>query len=98
MSTSTSTTTKKKSIVQQLLSVHSEGIHLFIKKNADYGDAFHRYGIIGVLMRIDDKIQRAMNISKTQVVLVSTESLRDTLMDLHNYAAMAIMLMDEQHI
>lgn len=70
----------------------------FVKKNADYGDAFHRYGIIGVLMRIDDKIQRAMNISKTQVVLVSTESLRDTLMDLHNYAVMAIMLMDEQHI
>jgi hypothetical protein len=29
------------------------------------------------------------------VTLVNNESLRDTLIDLHNYAAMAIMLMDE---
>ena len=37
-------------------------------------------------------------ISKTNVQLVKTESLRDTLIDLHNYAAMAIMLLDEDEI
>jgi len=29
--------------------------------------------------------------------MVNDESLRDTLIDLHNYSAMAVMLMDEPH-
>ena len=36
-----------------------------------------------------------MSITKTGVNLVSDEGIRDTLIDLHNYAAMALMLMDE---
>ena len=68
---------------------------LFAKKNKDYGDAFAKYGVIGVLMRMEDKIQRAMSITKNGVNLVDDEGMRDTLIDLHNYAAMAIMLMDE---
>ena len=43
-------------------------------------------------MRIEDKIQRALSISKSGVTLVGDEGLRDTLLDLHNYAAMALML------
>jgi hypothetical protein len=43
-----------------------------------------------------DKIKRLQNISKTQVQLVNDEQLRDTLIDLHNYSAMAIMLLDEE--
>ncbi len=34
------------------------------KKNADYGDAFAKYGLVGVLMRIEDKIQRGLSIKK----------------------------------
>ena len=33
--------------------------------------------------------------SNKGVALVDSESLRDTLIDLHNYAAMGIMLLDE---
>jgi len=73
----------------------AEGLALFTKKNADYGDAFAKYGTIGVLMRIEDKLQRAMSITKNGVNLVNDEGIRDTLIDLHNYAAMAIMLLDE---
>jgi len=65
------------------------------KKNIDYGDAFAKYGVIGVLMRIEDKLQRSMSITKNGVNLVNDEGIRDTLIDLHNYAAMALMLMDE---
>jgi len=75
--------------------IHSDGLELFKKKNADYGDAFAKYGVIGVLMRIEDKIQRAMSITKNGVVLVNDEGIRDTLLDLHNYAAMALMLLEE---
>lgn len=81
---------------EQLQKVQSDALTLFQKKNKDYGDAFANYGTIGVLVRLSDKISRAVSISKSSVTLVNDESLRDTLIDLHNYAAMAIMLMDEE--
>ena len=82
--------------VDQLKAVQQNALKLFTKKNIDYGDAFAKYGIIGVLMRIEDKIQRSLSITKNGVNLVNDEGLRDTLLDLHNYAAMALMLLDEK--
>jgi hypothetical protein len=81
--------------VQQMEAIQAEALSLFKKKNADYGDAFSKFGVIGVLMRIEDKIQRALSIKKNGINLVNDESMRDTLIDLHNYAAMALMLIDE---
>jgi beta-glucosidase/6-phospho-beta-glucosidase/beta-galactosidase len=81
--------------VQQMEHVQSNALDMFRKKNADYGDAFAKFGVVGVLMRIEDKIQRALSITKNGVNMVDDESIRDTLMDLHNYAAMAVMLLDE---
>lgn len=75
--------------------IQAEALELFTKKNIDYGDAFAKYGIIGVLMRIEDKLQRSMSITKNGVNLINDEGIRDTLLDLHNYAAMALMLLDE---
>jgi hypothetical protein len=81
--------------VEQMEKIQKEGLELFNKKNIDYGDAFAKYGVIGVLMRIEDKIQRALNITKNGVNLINDEGIRDTLLDLHNYSAMALMLLDE---
>jgi hypothetical protein len=36
-----------------------------------------------------------MSITKNGVNLVNDEGIRDTLLDLHNYSAMALMLLDE---
>jgi len=81
--------------VSQMRLVQNEGLELFKRKNQDYGDAFANYGVVGVLVRMGDKIARAQSISTKSVSLVDSESLRDTLIDLHNYSAMAIMLLDE---
>ena len=81
--------------VGQMKTVHTESLELFTRKNADYGDAFATYGPVGVIVRMGDKIQRLLSVSKKGVALVDSESLRDTLIDLHNYAAMAVMLIDE---
>ena len=81
--------------VEQMQKVHDEGLELFKKKNADYGDAFANYGAIGVLVRMGDKIQRLQSITSKNISLVNDEKIRDTLIDLHNYSAMAIMLLDE---
>ena len=78
--------------VEQMKQIQKEALDLFIKKNADYGDAFATFGTIGVLVRIEDKIKRCISISSKKVQLVDDETLRDTLIDLHNYAAMALML------
>ena len=83
---------------QQLERIQINALDLFRKKNADYGDAFAKFGVVGVLMRIEDKIQRALSITKNGVNMVDDESIRDTLMDLHNYAAMGVMLLDENSV
>ena len=80
---------------EQMKQIQAKALELFIRKNIDYGDAFAKFGIIGVLMRIEDKIQRSLSITKNGVNLVSDENIKDTLLDLHNYAAMGLMLLDE---
>jgi dUTP pyrophosphatase len=72
--------------------VQDEARAVFEKKNADYGDAFAKHGLVGILVRIQEKIQRCMSITSKSVQLVDDESLRDTLLDLHNYSAMGMML------
>ena len=78
--------------VEQLRTIQETALELFKRKNQDYGDAFAKYGLIGVLMRIEDKIQRSISITRNKITLVDDESIKDTLLDLHNYAAMALML------
>ena len=80
----------------QLRAVQDEAYELFKKKNADYGDAFSTYGPIGVVVRMGDKINRLISIDKNKVAFINDESIRDTLIDLHNYSAMCVMLLDEK--
>jgi hypothetical protein len=82
--------------IEQYAKVQEEARTLFSKKNKDYGDAFAEYGVIGVLVRMGDKIQRLQSITTRKIQLVNDESLRDTLIDLHNYSAMAVMLLDDK--
>jgi hypothetical protein len=82
--------------LNQLSNVQEEAYNLFEKKNTDYGDAFATYGPIGVIVRIGDKINRLASIS-TNKIEIENETLRDTLIDLHNYSAMAIMLIDNKN-
>ena len=82
----------------QLKTIQAEALELFTRKNKDYGDAFANYGPIGVIVRIGDKIQRLSSITKNSITLVKEEGIRDTLIDLHNYAAMALMLLDESTV
>ena len=82
--------------VEQMIQIQSNALELFKKKNQDYGDAFAKFGIIGILMRIEDKIQRSLSITNNGVNLINDEGIKDTLLDLHNYAAMALMLLNEK--
>ena len=83
--------------VDQLKDIQKNALELFTRKNVDYDDAFAKYGLVGVLMRIEDKIQRCLSISSKGIQLVNDEALDDTLLDLHNYAAMALMIKNEKN-
>lgn len=80
--------------VNHMIQIQLEALTLFEKKNKDYGDSFSTYGPIGVLVRMQDKINRCISLSQNGINLVEDENLRDTLIDLYNYSAMTIMLLD----
>ena len=86
---------KTKMRLAQMDAVHEELRSTFAVKNTDYGDSFSEYGPVGVLIRMGDKVKRLVSVTKNGVVLVDGESLRDTAMDLANYATMLVMLLDE---
>ena len=80
--------------VEQFKNIQNDCLEIFSKKNKDYGDAFAQHGVVGVMVRISDKMSRFTNISSKKIeISVEDETLKDTFMDLHNYAAMAIMLL-----
>lgn len=77
---------------------------LYTRKNHDYGDSFHNTfieeGFAMSRIRLSDKLSRFKSLTKKMeaetghVILVPDESIRDTLIDLANYALMTVMEMD----
>jgi hypothetical protein len=83
--------------IAQMIQVQNESLEMFKRKNISYEHAFADYGTAGVIVRIGDKIQRLVSVTNRGISLVNTKTLRDTLIDLHNYAAMAIISIDENN-
>ena len=71
----------------------------YIRKNHDYGNSFDKsldqFGIVASVVRMGDKMNRIESLS-TKDAQVHDESVRDTLLDLANYAIMTVMWMDNQ--
>ena len=68
---------------------------LFIRKNHDYGDSFHlsfeEEGLAMARIRLSDKLNRFKALSRGAEQMVEGEPIRDTLIDLANYAIMTIL-------
>ena len=68
--------------------------NLYLKKNHDYGDSvsktFDEYGLTSFLVRMDDKMNRIKTLNKIQDAAVRGEKIEDTLLDLANYAILAL--------
>lgn len=74
--------------------IQDEAFELFKRKNADYGSVYAEYGVVGGLIRIEDKIKRFRTISKNKIELVQDEKLRDTLIDAQNYINLCLLILD----
>lgn len=68
---------------------------LYITKNHDYGNSVHdtyeKYGLVSFLVRIEDKLNRARSLDQKKEQLVEDEKIEDTLLDLANYAILAVI-------
>ncbi len=76
---------------------------LYARKNHDYGDSFHttfvEEGLAMARIRLGDKFSRFKTLSRlscndSDQQQVTDESIRDTLLDLANYAIMTVLEMD----
>lgn len=77
--------------------VCKELTELYARKNHDYGDSFHitfqKWGPTMSAIRLEDKLQRFEKLIRSDSE-VKNESIRDTLIDLANYAIMTVMELD----
>lgn len=78
----------------------AEMLEIYKAKNKDYGDSFsesfEEFGLIAPVVRMNDKMNRIKSLTKKGDRQVKDESLRDSLMDLANYALMTVVELDQQ--
>lgn len=69
---------------------------IYRRKNHDYGDSFHltfeKWGLPMAAIRLSDKLQRFETLIRSESQV--DESIRDTLIDLANYAIMTVIELD----
>lgn len=68
---------------------------LYDRKNRDYGssvtDTFNKYGLVSFLVRLEDKLNRVRSLTQNGEARVLDEKIEDTLMDMANYAMLAVI-------
>lgn len=78
-----------------------EMLDMYQKKNSDYGNSVHKtfeeFGLTSFLVRLSDKLNRAITLNK-QEMKVADERLEDTLLDLANYAVLALVELKKEEL
>tara|TARA_Y100000389_G_scaffold186001_1_gene205954 strand:- start:1369 stop:1869 length:501 start_codon:yes stop_codon:yes gene_type:complete len=74
-------------------SIITNNKELFERKNADYGNSFADFALIGVIVRLNDKINRILNLGITTSTdkMKVDEKIEDTINDLYNYCVIGLM-------
>lgn len=83
------------------LAVARDCINLLVRKNHDYGKAnITDFGLLGVIVRANDKIKRLWNISLKEMTggkaAVKEETKKDTLQDVVNYGIIGTLVHDKK--
>lgn len=81
------------------LAIVNEMNDTYLKKNRDYGnsfsDLFNKYGPIVAVIHMNEKLNRFTNLFYRDPAVVN-ESVRDTLLDLANYAILTVIEYDKK--
>jgi hypothetical protein len=72
---------------------------IFKERNREYGGAFRKYGLLGVIFEILGILNRlpAMTIWKNHGDKLSQRKLYDLFIDLHNYSNMAMICLEDNN-
>ena len=81
---------------KDIVRLQCEAAELFKLKTADYGSSYKHFGSLGVFIRLSDKFYRMDKIMRTKETLINDECLRDTALDMINYATMFVQLLDQE--
>lgn len=85
---------------QQFKNICEEMLTTFERKNHDYGDSFtqtvDKFGLIASGVRMHDKLERFITLAQKDKSMRVDEPIRDTLLDLANYAIMTVMYIDDE--
>ena len=80
--------------VEQFMDITANMAKTYAAKNHDYGNSFEqsldKFGLVASIVRMGDKMNRIESLSKKEAE-VKDESIKDTLLDLANYAIMTVM-------
>lgn len=79
----------------KLVLVVTRIVDIVLKKNADYGDAWQRDGIPGVMTRLKDKLCRIEVLADGREALVAGEDLEDSLVDAIGYSLLGLLYLAE---
>lgn len=86
--------------VQQFMDITTDMAKTYAAKNHDYGNSFeqscNKFGIIAAIVRMGDKMNRLESLAVKKAE-VKDESIKDTLLDLANYAIMTVMWLDNKN-
>lgn len=70
----------------------SDNTKLFERKNTDYGNSFVDFELIGIVVRLNDKINRILNLGDADPETMKVdEKIEDTINDLYNYCIIGLM-------
>lgn len=82
---------------QQFKDIAEGMIETYVRKNHDYGNSFDKsldkFGLVASVVRIGDKMNRIESLVQKEA-MVQDESIKDTLLDMANYAIMTVMWMN----
>ena len=85
--------------VQSFMDITTNMAKTYAAKNHDYGNSFeqscNKFGIIAAVVRMGDKMNRLESLAIKRAE-VKDESIKDTLLDLANYAIMTVMWLNQQ--
>lgn len=91
---------KKIDVSKPFNNIVYEMASLYEKKNQDYGNAFgelfNEYGLNYSIMHLHEKLNRIKSVYKNNNA--NNESIKDSLIDLANYAVMSIVELNNQSI
>ena len=90
---------------EKFTNIQREGLNMLMNKpinqigsetNVKPNESIILSGPIKLIIKLEEKIHKLSPATDNDFTLLDAETMRDTLMDIHNYSALAVMLLDEK--